>query len=77
MPEHFSTLIRQFEDAIILAWVEELYADRRTELPKLLSYGQLVNHMPDLLAELAHVLDGLASDEEIMEAAKRLRSHAQ
>lgn len=77
MSENFSALIRQFEDAIILAWVEELYADRRTELPALLSYGQLVNHMPDLLEELAHVLDTLAGNGEITEAAKRLRTHAQ
>jgi hypothetical protein len=77
MPEHFAQLIRKYEDAIILAWVEEVYADSRTELPAMLSYGQLVNHMPELLAELARVLDGADSEGEIIEGAKRLRAHAQ
>ena len=77
MPEHFSTLIRQFTDSIIRAWVNEIYRDHRTELPALLSYGQLVDHLPDLLDELARLLDQAATESEITEAARRLRSYAQ
>lgn len=77
MPEHFKTLIRQYEDEIIRAWVEELYAERRTELPALLPYGQLVNHLPEVLEELARLLDRAVSDGEIVEVTRRLRSHAQ
>jgi hypothetical protein len=77
MPEYFTKLIRQYEEAIIRAWVEEMYADRHTQLPGLLSYGQLINHFPDILEELAHILDTGAGDAEIIEATRRLRSHAQ
>jgi hypothetical protein len=77
MPEHFTKLIRQYEDAIIRAWMEEMYRDRRVQLPDMLSYGQLVDHFPELLEELARVLDGAASDAEIVEATRRIRSHAQ
>lgn len=77
MPEQFITLIRQYEEAIISAWMDELYRDRRTELPARLSYAQLVNHLPELLEELGHILDAAPSDLETAEATRRLRSHAQ
>jgi hypothetical protein len=77
MPEHFKTLIRQHEDEIIRVWVEELYAERRTDLPALLPYGQLVDYLPEVLEELARLLDGAASDGEIIEVTRHLRSHAQ
>jgi hypothetical protein len=77
MPEQFITLIQQCEEAIISAWMDELYRDRRTELPARLSYGQLVNHLPELLEELGHVLDSASSDVETAEASRRLRAHAQ
>jgi hypothetical protein len=77
MPEQFITLIRRCEEAIISAWMDELYRDRRTELPAHLSYAQLVNHLPELLEELGHILDSASSEVETAEATRRLRSHAQ
>lgn len=77
MIDRFEKLIRDYEDMLIHAWVREMYAERRTELPALLPYGQLVNHMPDVLEELARLLDRAASDAEIIEVVRRLRSHAQ
>jgi hypothetical protein len=77
MPEYFTTLIREHEDEIIRAWVDELYAERRTELPALMPYGQLINHLPEALEELAHLLDRAASDGEIIEVTRHFRSHAQ
>src|SRR3954469_972294 len=77
MLQKFTSLIRQNEDAIIRAWMDEMYAERRTELTAMLSYGQLVDHLPEALEELAIVLDRAASDVEIIEAANRLRSHPQ
>jgi RsbT co-antagonist protein rsbRD N-terminal domain len=77
MPEYFTQLIRQYEESIIRVWVEEMYAEHRTHLPAMLSYGQLVNHLPELLEELARLLDAAAGDAEILEATRRLRSHAQ
>lgn len=77
MTETFTKLIRQQRDAIIRSWVDEIYRDRRTRLAELLSYEQLVDHLPDFLEELADLLDTAADEEEIAEAAMRLRSHAQ
>jgi hypothetical protein len=77
MPYQFSSLIRQHQDLIIRAWVEEMYAERRTEVPAMLSYGQLVDYLPDLLEELSGVLDHAATNAEILDATRRLRSHAQ
>jgi hypothetical protein len=77
MSKHFSTLILQHEEAIIRAWVDEMYAERRTELPAMLSYGQLVDHLPDLLAELGKTLDLAATESEIVEASRQLRAHPQ
>jgi hypothetical protein len=54
-----------------------MYAERRTELPAILSYEQLVDHMPDALEELAKLLDMVDPDGELMEATRRLRAHPQ
>lgn len=77
MSERFATLLREYEGVIIRAWVDEVYAERRTELPLRLSYGQLVGHLPELLEELAHLLATAATDAEITEATRRLRAHPQ
>ena len=77
MPQQFTTLIRTHEESIIRAWVDEMYAERRTEIPSILSYGQLVDHLPDLLEELSKLLDLVDPDGELMEATRRLRAHPQ
>jgi hypothetical protein len=77
MPERFATLLRDYEGVIIRAWVDDVYAERRTELPARLSFGQLVGHMPELLEELARLLDNGTTDAEIIEAARRLRAFPQ
>lgn len=77
MSERFATLLREYEGVIIRAWVEEVYAERRTELPARLSFGQLVGHMPELLEELARLLASNATSAEITEATRRLRAHPQ
>jgi hypothetical protein len=77
MPERFAKLLGEAEGVIIRAWVDEVYAERRTDLPSRLSYGQLVDHMPDLLDELAHLLDDGWTDAEIIEATRRMRAHPQ
>lgn len=77
MTEEFTKLIRQHRDLIIRNWVEEIYRDRRTRLAEILSYEQLVDHLPDFLDEISELLDTAADEEEIAEAAMRLRSHAQ
>lgn len=73
----FVALFREHEDALVVAWVDEVYAERRTDLPALLSYRQLVDSVPEALEELARILDERATGREIEEAVRALRSHAQ
>jgi hypothetical protein len=77
MPERFETLIRKDEDAIVRAWVERIYTERRTGLTTLLSYEQLVDHLPDMLGELARLIDRASEEREITDTVRRLRSFAQ
>jgi hypothetical protein len=73
----FVALFREHEDALVVAWVDEVYAERRTDLPALLSYRQLVDNVPEVLEELARLLDERAVGREVEESARRLRAHAQ
>jgi hypothetical protein len=77
MPRRFSSLFRQRLDHFTRAWVDEVYADRRTDLATLLTFRELVEHVPDLLEELAYLLDERADEEEICEGARRRRGLAQ
>ena len=77
MPERFEILVGKHEDSITRAWADRIYADPRTGLSTLLSYEQLVDHLPDLLEELAGALDRAAGDVELAEITTRLRSYAQ
>ena len=65
MPRRFSSLFRQRLDHLTRAWVDEVYADRRTDLATLLTFRELVGHIPDLFDELAYLLDGLAATRRI------------
>lgn len=75
MSARLATLVRQRTDALISAWAERIYADRRTDLAAILSYGQLVGHLPELLEELACLIEAPESYDETLEAARRMRFH--
>ncbi|HST53533.1 MAG TPA: RsbRD N-terminal domain-containing protein [Pyrinomonadaceae bacterium] len=77
MPRRFSTLFRQNLDPFTHAWVDEVYADRRTDLSTLLSFRELIEHVPECLDELAFLLDERADEREVLEAARCLRTYAQ
>lgn len=77
MPGRFSALFRQHEDALVRAWVDEIYEERRTDLPSLLSYRELIDSLPEVLEELARVLDNEADEREIEVAVRSVRMHAQ
>ncbi len=77
MPDRFTILIRKYEELITRSFAEEIYNDRRTDLPMALSYEQLINFLPDFLDDLARLLDAPTGDDEMIETARRLRSHAQ
>jgi hypothetical protein len=77
MAERYAALLRQHEPALVRTFVDVVYTDRRTDLPALLSYHQLVDYLPDIFDELAQVLDSAALDSEIAEAVRPLRMHSQ
>jgi len=77
MPRRFSSLFRKHLDPFTREWVDEVYADRRTDLATLLTFRELVEHVPDILDELAYLLDERADEEEICEGARRLRRFPQ
>jgi hypothetical protein len=77
MPRRFLTVFRQHFDSFARAWVDEVYADRRTDLATLLSFRELVEHLPEFLDELAYLLDERAAFGEVEEAVRRLRGFAQ
>jgi hypothetical protein len=76
MPRRFLSLFRQHLDPFTRAWADRVYADRRTDLATLLTFRELVEHVPDVLEELGRLLDERAVPEEIYEAARHLRRHA-
>ncbi|HYE15597.1 MAG TPA: RsbRD N-terminal domain-containing protein [Pyrinomonadaceae bacterium] len=73
----FAALFRENLDSLARELVDRLYADRRTDHARALSFRELVAHLPDLLDELAYLLDSRAPYAETIEAAKRLRPFAQ
>ena len=77
MPRRFSSLFRQHLDPLTRVLVDAVYADRRTDLATLLTFRELVDHVPDLLDELAYLLDERADEEEICDGARRLRGYPQ
>lgn len=77
MPSIYGPLFRQRLDAITRAWVDEVYRERRTDLPNLLSFTELVGFVPDICDELARLLDAEAADGELVAAARAFRAHAQ
>ena len=76
MPRRFSSIFRQHLDPFTHAWADEVYADRRTDLATLLTFRELVEHVPDVLEELGRLLDERAEEEEVCEGARRLRRYA-
>jgi hypothetical protein len=77
MPDTYVALFRQHQETIMRRWIDEIYRERRTDLPETLSFGQLVDHYPEMLDELARLLDERAAASEIGETARRRREHAQ
>jgi RsbRD-like negative regulator of sigma factor len=76
MPENFSTLFRQHQDILIRRWVDAICRQHHTELLERLPFEQIIEHYPEILDELAHLLDGRAAESEIVEGARRMRAHA-
>ena len=76
MSRWFSSIFRQQLDPFTRAWADQIYDDPRTDLATLLTFRELVEHVPDVLEELGGLLDERAAPPEICEGARRLRGYA-
>ncbi|HEX8117130.1 MAG TPA: RsbRD N-terminal domain-containing protein [Pyrinomonadaceae bacterium] len=76
MSRRFSSLFRQHLDPFTRAWADRVYDERRTDLATLLTFRELVEHVPDVLEELSRLLDEQADPSEICDAARSLRGYA-
>ena len=77
MPRRFLPLFRKHLDPLTRAWVDAVYAERRTDLASILSFRELVEHIPEITEELASLLDAGAGESETVEGARRMRVLAQ
>jgi hypothetical protein len=77
MPRRFLPVFRKHLDPLTRSWVDAVYAERRTDLASILSFRELVEHIPDITEELARLLDAGAGDSEVEEGARRCRVLAQ
>ena len=77
MPRRFLPLFRKHLDPLTRAWVDSVYAERRTDLASILSFRELVECVPEITEELAGLLDAGAGAGEASEAARRMRGLAQ
>jgi RsbT co-antagonist protein rsbRD N-terminal domain len=76
MPRRFLPLFRQHLEPLTRAWADAVYADRRTDLATILSFRELVEHVPDITEELARLLEERAGQDELTDAARRVRGLA-
>jgi hypothetical protein len=77
MPRRFLPFLRKHLDSLTRAWVDAVYADRRTDLASILSFRELVEHVPEVTEELARLLDAGATATEAEEGARSMRGLAQ
>lgn len=77
MPRRFLPHIGSHLEQLTRVWADAVYADRRTDLASILSFRELVEHIPEITEELASLLDSGADASEVEEAARRCRGLAQ
>src|ERR1700749_2189085 len=77
MPRRFLPIFRKHLDPLTRAGVDAVYADRRTDLASILSFRELVEHVPEITEELAGLLEAGAGGREVEEGARRCRGLAQ
>jgi len=75
MPERFAKLLRRHAEDLVRAWADDVYEDGGTDLASLLTFRELVEYVPDILEELAGLLDERGGRGEAGEAAGRLRHY--
>jgi hypothetical protein len=76
MPDRFTVLIGKYEEPIIRSFADEIYNDGRTDCRRRYPMSNSSTFCR-ILDDLARLLDAAAGDDEMIETARRLRSHAQ
>ena len=77
MARRFLPFLSTNLDTLTRAWVDSIYAERRTDLASILSFRELIEHVPEIIEELASLLDADAPVAEVEEGARRCRRLAQ
>src|SRR3954468_18964313 len=77
MSRRFLPVFRKHLDPLTRVWVDAVYAERRTDLASILSFRELVEHVPEITEELASLLDADADKAEVEDGARRCRGFAQ
>lgn len=72
----FSQLFGQHLASLARVWADEMRADRRTDLPSILSCRELIEFAPEVFEEPGGALDRQSDKAEIAETARRLRVYA-
>jgi hypothetical protein len=75
--KRLACLFRKHEELIVRRWVDEIYAEERTDLPRALSFEQLVGPVQEILDSLGRLLDSNSDQVEIADEVCHLRNHAQ
>lgn len=75
--KELAAIVRRREDLIVRRWVDEIYADGRTDLPGVLSFEQLVGPVQDMLDFLCRLFEGFLDERNIAAEVRELRAYAQ
>jgi hypothetical protein len=75
--KRLACVFRRHEELIVRQLVDDIYAERRTDLPRTLSFEQLVGPVQEILDSLGRLLDSKTGELEIADEVRHLRNHAQ
>lgn len=67
MAEEISRLLKNGSETIVQKWTEKVTSDRRVQSDSQLSYIQLIDHIPQIVAELQHALASNGTERRTLE----------
>ena len=73
MTEEIGRLLASGSEQIVRDWTEKVMSDRRVQSDAQLSYMQLIDHVPEIIAELKTAMQNGMAIEEVDEGRKHGR----
>ena len=73
MTKEIGRLLASGSEQIVRDWSEKVMSDRRVKSDAQLSYVQLIDHVPEIIAELKTAMQNGMEEEELFEARKHGR----